>query len=326
MYCRAPFIKDGFPFPCGKCFPCKMSKRRTWAHRILLESYCYQDNAFVTLTYEDEFMPRNEKGRGILLPSDPQQFLKTFRERLRRANPDFRIRFFCVGEYGDDTWRPHYHLALFNYKPCPNIVYDHVKKKWMAPRVDEKHPCCEQCNLIWSCWKKGFIQNAQLDLGSAEYISRYTVKKMTSNQDIRLGGRPPEFARMSLKPGLGTDFMWEVASSLMATNAIGEEDDVPTRLRHGTRTYPLGRYLRRKLREYMGRDPNTPDFIMEEIFETLRPLQAEAEERLKEHKVDSPGSGKKYAEFYREVILEQKEQLVRDMEARSKIFNHRGSL
>lgn len=32
---------------------------------------------------------------------------------VRRRFPDDRIRFFAAGEYGDKTFRPHYHAILF---------------------------------------------------------------------------------------------------------------------------------------------------------------------------------------------------------------------
>lgn len=39
--------------------------------------------------------------------------------------------------------------------------------------------------------------------------------------------------------------------------------DVPTSLQHGRSKWPLGRYLRRKLRTYIGRPPNAPREILD---------------------------------------------------------------
>jgi len=66
----------------------------------MLESLCHEDNAFITLTYDNENLPEN----ATLVPKD----LKDFQKRLRyHANID--LRFFSVGEYGEKTQRPHYH-------------------------------------------------------------------------------------------------------------------------------------------------------------------------------------------------------------------------
>lgn len=67
---------------------------------------------------------------------------------------------------------------------------------------------------------------------------------------------------------------------------------------------------------------------MDAIADELRPLQEEAERRLKESKIQLPLSydSKAYAKIYKEVILEQKAGLVASAEARFKIFNRGGSI
>lgn len=109
---------------------------------------------------------------------------------------------------------------------------------------------------------------------SASYIAGYTVKKMTAKEDMRLRGRHPEFARMSLKPGIGVDAMWDVASKLIAS--LDESADVPSALRSFGKQYPIGRYLKGKLREYIGRDKATPEGALEIIREEMRPLREAA--------------------------------------------------
>lgn len=326
MYCRSPFIKDGFPFPCGQCFPCKMNKRRTWAHRIMLEASLYEHNSLVTLTYSDDEMPRLEDGRGTLVYEDAQGFLKRLRDRIKNSNDSHiagvgKFRFFCVGEYGGRYERPHFHVVLFNFRPCGFYSRGH--------RVGPDSVCCPQCNLIYSTWKKGMITNETFGLAGAEYVSQYAVKKMTREDDIRLKGRRPEFARMSLKPGLGHDFMWELASTLLQyPERLEKMVDVPTSLRMNGKKWPLGKYLRTKLREFVGRDPGTPPEVMEEILKELRPMQEEAERRLANLKVQLPESwdARQYARIYKEVILEEKAQLVANTEARWKIFKMEGNL
>ena len=103
MLCRKPYVGPAGAFPCGQCLPCRLNRRRTWTHRIMLEAMCHGDNAFVTLTYEDD----NVRS---LVPKDPQDWLK----RIRKAVEPLRLRYYLVGEYGDISERPHYHVALIS--------------------------------------------------------------------------------------------------------------------------------------------------------------------------------------------------------------------
>ena len=95
---------------------------------------------------------------------------------------------------------------------------------------------------------------------------------MTSKDDPRLDGRHPEFGRMSLRPGIGVNSLHEVASTLMEFNLDKMQDDVPSSLRHGNKVFPLGRYLRRKLRVMLGKPENTPHEISQAIQKELRAL------------------------------------------------------
>lgn len=176
-----------------------------------------------TLTYADEFLPAG----GTLVPRHVQLFLK----RLRRVlSPARSLRFFLCGEYGDDSWRPHYHAALYG----------------VATLEDE---------LVRSCWGMGHVQLMPLNVETAQYVCGYVVKKMTAKDDPRLDGRYPEFTRMSLRPGIGAGAVPAIADALNDTHGaahVGRTGDVPAALMHGRRRLPLGRYLRRKLREEMG--------------------------------------------------------------------------
>lgn len=50
---------------------------------------------------------------GVLLYSDVQRFIKRLRQRLRRNfGITASIKYFCVGEYGSRTLRPHFHIIF----------------------------------------------------------------------------------------------------------------------------------------------------------------------------------------------------------------------
>ncbi|MEM2002685.1 MAG: hypothetical protein QXT77_08585 [Candidatus Methanomethylicaceae archaeon] len=242
--------------------PCRFNKRREWTHRIILESKLREDNAFLTLTYR--FEQYTEEGLGTLDPAHTRNFLK----RLRKAYEPRRFRYFLVGEYGDRNFRPHYHAALFGFPTCRK------GRTFYHPRKAEP-TCCASCIMVHRAWALGRIDLACLEPDSAQYVAGYTVKKMTAADDPRLEGRHPEFTRMSLKPGIGADMMHEVASTLLVHD-LDLQSDVPVTLRHGNREYPLGRYLRRKLRVLVGKDEKTPQHILDQYAEELRPLREAA--------------------------------------------------
>lgn len=131
--------------------------------------------------------------------------------------------------------------------------------------------CCSRCRLIGETWGLGDVELGEVNKDSASYIAGYTVKKMTAPDDIRLRGRYPEFPRMSLRPGIGADAMWDVASKLLRSLSV--EADVPYALRQYGKLHPIGRYLRQKLRTYVGRDPSAPEWLLKELEAELSPLR-----------------------------------------------------
>lgn len=119
----------------------------------------------------------------------------------------------------------------------------------------------------------GNIHSGELNSKSAAYIAGYVTKKMTSKDDPRLEGRHPEFARMSNRPGIGALALAEVAHVFLSHDLDETETDVPNHLNHGRVAYPLGRYLKRKLREQIGKSPDTPKEVLDRYEEEMRPLR-----------------------------------------------------
>lgn len=278
MKCVNPYTNSqGQAFGCGQCLPCRFNARRVWAHRIMLEASLYENNCFATLTYDDEHIPEGE----TLVPKHLQDWLKVIRKRIE---PD-RLRFYGVGEYGDESQRPHYHVALFNFESC----------RWVQTRSN-RNECCDRCSLVRDTWDKGKVFLGTLEDHSAQYVAGYVTKKMTSKNDPRLNGRHPEFARMSNRPGIGHDFMHEVASTFMQFDLEQSQADVPSALRHGRRVLPLGRYLRKKLRVMVGRDEKTPEAETLRLSQELLPLRvlakADAENPSLKHQIVEVNKGK----------------------------------
>lgn len=155
----------------------------------------------------------------------------------------------------------------------------------------------------------GNVLVGSLEERSAQYIAGYCLKKMTSPDDTRLLGRFPEFARMSLRPGIGGDAVENVAKSMVG---ISFPDDVPSALRHGAKMLPLGRYLRRRLRVRVGRDIKEPAHVS-----LARSVEMQA---LYKDNVADPSRS------VRQALIDVDSAVVARLEARRRIFKQRKSL
>lgn len=302
MLCTNPYMhSNGQAFGCGQCLPCRTTKRRIWAHRMILEAAQYVDNTFVTLTYSDEKLPDNKS----VSPRETQLWLK----RLRKEIEPRKVRYFLVGEYGDETQRPHYHAALFGF---PNCGWTRTRQRRSGT------PCCDVCDLIHRTWGLGGISLGTLTPESAGYIAGYVTKKMTRQNDERLNGRHPEFARMSLRPGIGADALWEIADRLM--EFAPSDVDVVTSLNHGRKSLPLGRYLTRKLRAYTGREVNAPPETLATMAAKVHHLREAAKEATK-----APGMATHRNQAFKSLLITENKGRVAGMEARQRIYKQRRS-
>lgn len=283
---------------------------------MLLESFFHDAVSFVTLTYSDECLPKG----GTLAPGDAQKWLK----RLRKALYPRKVRFYLVGEYGDQSERPHYHAAIFGLAGCLHFP--------LAEQKFDRRKCqCQSCAIVRSTWNNekaktgGITDCAHLTRESAQYICGYVTKKMTKKDDARLRGRFPEFARSSNRPGIGAQAMEKLTDFVLSEDGANDlilTGDVPRSLRHGGKKLPLGRYLRRKLREYAG---------FKEVGgqkEVLQQIKKEVSELLRgvldiEKYSSNPEVRKAQVKAALEKVNGQK---IRSLEARHKIFSQKGEL
>lgn len=115
MACITPYhVKDKhsmckIPVPCGKCPECRSRRISGWSFRLEQESRRSLSAWFVTLTYGTESVPITNKGFMTLYKPDLQNFYK----RLRKISNE-KLKYYACGEYGSKSFRPHYHMILFN--------------------------------------------------------------------------------------------------------------------------------------------------------------------------------------------------------------------
>lgn len=306
MLCRSPYAtSDGKAYGCGQCMPCRSNRRRKWQARIMLEATQHVDKTFVTLTYDDCNIPTSSSGLATLSPADLRGFLDRLRWHFSTVGRR-GIRFFAVGEYGDVTERPHYHLALFGVPNCAHGISTYSK---MRVR------CCGNCELVRNIWGRGNVFLGNLERDSAGYVASYVTKAMTKADDPRLGDRYPEFSRKSLKPGLGAMAMFDVADTLLRYG-LDAVFDVPKVLAEGKRSLPLDRYLVRKLRTYVGKAPEAPQEVIDEISAELSAVF----ERAKAASASAPGT---LRDFFRALLLDANDQSYAQWAHRKRLFNKR---
>lgn len=186
-------IEKEIQIPCGQCIGCRLQRSTQWAMRCVHEATLYEENAFVTLTYDENNMPSG----GQLQYEDFQKFMK----RLRKQFPQ-KIRFYMCGEYGDQLQRPHFHACLFN-------VDFHDKQLWARGEGGEN---LYRSATLERLWPHGYSTTGDLNYKTAAYTARYCMKKITGkNAKYYYNELTPEFNHMSLKPGIGAAFLkkWE---------------------------------------------------------------------------------------------------------------------
>lgn len=174
--------------PCGQCVGCRLERSRQWAVRCMHEASLYDQNCFITLTYDDSFLPDNNS----LQLKDFQLFMKRLRKRFGSG-----IRYYHCGEYGGELGRPHYHALLFNH--------DFDDRKFFSERSGNR---LFTSDSLSSLWEKGFSTVGAVTFESAAYVARYVMKKVTGKKaEDHYGQRSPEYTTMSRRPGIGKDWI-----------------------------------------------------------------------------------------------------------------------
>lgn len=191
---------DTLLLPCGKCVGCRLDYSRQWANRLQLESQLYNDNYFVTLTYDDDHLPFfdiNGSNVPCLRKNDLQLFIKRLRSYMD-YHFGIKFRFYACGEYGSNGLRPHYHLALLGCT-LPDLDF------WS--RSKSGFPTFRS-SILESCWSKGFVSVNPFSWETGAYIARYMLKKQKGDDNFifKVTGFPQEFSLMSRSPGIGKPY------------------------------------------------------------------------------------------------------------------------
>lgn len=229
---RNPYTGEIILVPCGKCQACLLKKSQTRTLRLQCEAKAHKYCLFVTLTYDNDSIPRvglehsimsrkglenhfdlrvqqvgrffepdtlkdfdgylsignffskvqdlqsytmlmrkkqrlpdTQPGIAVLCKRDVQLFLKRLRKYVFK-NTQERLRYFLCGEYGPQTFRPHYHFLLFF---SDERTYDLLMPRRLPSDTQEDW---YRKQHSFPCWKYGRC-DTQLASDAASYVSSY---------------------------------------------------------------------------------------------------------------------------------------------------------
>lgn len=205
-----------YMIPCGKCLKCKKSKAAEWANRLVCESKYHDKSCFLTLTYDQDHVPRTYDSKGKLHYSLRKEDIQKFFKRLRRyldynQLPD--VRYYAVGEYGSKTYRPHYHAIIFGFFPDDAEIVKYNKKG--------QH--LYSSALLSRLWPNGEILVGRANPQTMFYTAAYVTGKQlgfSSYAWYDAMGIARPFAVMSRKPGIGHQYVLDHKEQILRNEQL----------------------------------------------------------------------------------------------------------
>jgi len=235
MLCIKPTVFHGNQAACGQCTNCRINHKLRWMGRMALEAkYGHPGipGAFITLTYDDDHLESES-----LIRKHLTQFVD---ELKRRVGP--KERYFAVGEYGSQTFRPHFHVIHFG--GWGNDAWQKIYK---------------------GCWRRGNIMVGQAQAAAQNYVAGYVTKKLDKlhHDTIQEQGLEPELFSCSLKPTLGYTGLRAIAKMLNTDQGAAAlaANGFPRGFNLGGRYYPFMRRDRLKVAELAGYGKTTDEWL-----------------------------------------------------------------
>lgn len=176
-----------FTVPCGKCLMCLADKKKDWSFRMYWEAKFSKTAKFITLTYDEENVPWGTDGYKKARTLKREDLIR-FHKSVRKANdrwykdqglemPDYKLKYYSVGEYGGETFRPHYHSIMFNLRP-------------------------EIIERLSDIWGRGHIKIGTAEGASINYTAKYLI-----DDDARHQNEPIERPFSIMSKGIGEEYL-----------------------------------------------------------------------------------------------------------------------
>lgn len=227
--------------PCGKCTECRIKKSKEWATRCVAEKITSSGDCwFITLTYDDYHLFYKsvfDRDFPVLVKRDPQLFFKRLRKALFGSKKG-DLRYFLSGEYGDKTFRPHYHAIIYNLPLSDLQVYKVIKKTvyYKSEWLDK-------------IWGNGFVVVGKVNNKTCAYTASYTLKKVgfavsaqsALNRLFEIKDQPitPEYMRCLC----ASDLIQRPFALMSRRKAIGREyfETHPDSVENGFPEFPISK-------------------------------------------------------------------------------------
>lgn len=171
--------KPPMRIPCGKCLLCQDRLRRDWTLRIVHENQMHAQSCVITVTYDDEHLPKD----GKLVSSDWSKFAKRIRKKFPQT-----LRILAVGEYGTKSGRAHYHALIFGTDFLGGAISLDMTGKG-NPHANYHSPQLDKF------WGNGMAQLGHITPASAAYVAGYCFKKIGQQKPTLAYPKRPALAR-----------------------------------------------------------------------------------------------------------------------------------
>lgn len=254
--------------PCNNCMACRVTRNGQWKTRLYHEGMMHELSSFITLTYNDDYLPDDYS----VQIRAAQLFIKRLRKHIANETGN-KIRFFGCGEYGDFDLRPHYHELVFGYD-FPDKYYWSTSAKGHALY---RSPTLEKL------WPFGFSNIGAVTPQTCGYVSGYMLKKINGQRAEEhykrvhpLTGEVcrvrPEFIHFSNRPGIGGKWFDTFACDAFPSDFVvvdGDKVAVPKYYTKKLEFLEEWRVKARRIQSALSRkDDNTPErlAVKEEVL------------------------------------------------------------
>jgi len=283
MKCASPMwvkqggnVNKGQEIPCGKCVICLQNKQSVWTFRIMNEIDEAETARFVTLTYDEKYIPYiNENGiigtiwdpksklwmeggyriENTLDNREVQLFIKKCRAKIEREY-DTTFKGSKIKELEEGIrWMKKSEKSVkwsskLRYFGCGeygengterahwHIIMINIPREWI--KYDPIHEE-EYSTKLEEIWGKGFVTVGEITRNRVAYCAGYMMKQVGRWWDKEKEIRIKPFQIMSKNPGIGANYVNDENRNYH----LNTENNY-TKLQGGYKQ-PIGRYYKKKI-------------------------------------------------------------------------------
>lgn len=195
--------------PCGHCSWCRKMRSIEWSARIQHEMQQHNYGYFITLTYDDDHLPFWPNS---VYPTICKKHLQDYNKRLRLELKKYNnsYKFYQIGDYGEQTDRPHYHSIILANNVINNSMFS---LKWQYGMVDVGIAEPESIGYVVRYIRKSTQERNRLSKvrenpfmtcsqGIGIAYAKREVKAINDQESVRVNGSKAKIPRYYVKKGI----------------------------------------------------------------------------------------------------------------------------